>query len=92
VTTVTTTSDVATWMLGELERRRYLEQEQVAWDIQRKFGKQFTYHNENGNPAIDKKVLTAFRKLSGDGVIWSRSERHWRYRVHTDKPGRQQDD
>lgn len=35
-------------------------------------GPEFIYENDNGNPAIDKRVLRAFRKASGDTVVWDR--------------------
>jgi len=86
----TTPEQVAQWMLSELKRVKYLYQETVVYDIASQFGKQFNYYNDNGNPAIDKKVLAAFRKLTGDTVIWERGERMWRFREKHDEPGRQQ--
>jgi len=85
-----TDADVAAWMVEELQRKSHLYQEEVAWDIQRKFGKPFVYDNENGNPAISPGVLKEFKKLTPD-VVWSRGERFWRARIASDKPGRQQD-
>ncbi|HYD81282.1 MAG TPA: hypothetical protein VEC06_15860 [Paucimonas sp.] len=86
----TTPDDVAKWMLSELQREKYLYQETVVYDIASKFGEEFTYCNDNGNPAIGKKVLSAFKKLTGDSVIWERGERMWRFREEYDDPGRQQ--
>ena len=54
------------------------------------FGDDFVYINENGNLAIEKKVLNVFRKLTDDSVVWSRGERMWRLREENDEPGRQQ--
>lgn len=85
-----THEDVAKWMLDELKRVKYLYQETVVYDIESKFGAAFTYENDNGNLAIDKRVLAAFRKLTGDSVIWERGERLWRFREDHDEPGRQQ--
>ena len=53
-----------------------------------KFGSEFTYHNAKGNLAIDKRVLAAFKKLTGDSIIWERSLWLWRLRSLTDGPGR----
>ncbi len=86
----TTPEDVAKWMLSELQREKYLYQESVVYDIASKFGEDFTYDNDNGNPAIGRKVLAAFKQLTGDSVIWERGERLWRYREKHDEPGRQQ--
>jgi hypothetical protein len=83
--------EIAAWMLDELERVNYLYQETVVYQISAKFGKESTCINENGNLAIGKDVLSAFRKVSGDSVVWERGERMWRKRASYDSPGRQQD-
>jgi hypothetical protein len=82
---------VAEWMLSEVEQRRCLAQETAVSDISTQFGQQFTYQNENGNWAISRNVLAEFRKISGDKVVWERSERQWRKRQTCDSPGRQQE-
>ena len=86
-----TDADVAAWMVEELKTKKNLYQEQVAWDIKRRFGKSFVYDNANGNPAISKSVLKEFNKLTKENVVWSRSDRYWRARAASDKLGRQQD-
>lgn len=86
-----TPEDVAQWMFDELRRRGVLEQETAAHEIQERFGARFVYTNANGNLAIDKRVLAAFRKLTGDDYVWERGAREWRKRASYDKPGRQQD-
>ena len=87
----TTPKDVAQWMMEELKRVNYLYQETVVYDIDSKFGDEFTYINDNGNLAISKNVLAAFRKLNEGNVIWERGEKMWRFRESYDSPGRQQD-
>jgi hypothetical protein len=84
-------NEVAVWMLEELERVKFLYQETAVYDIATKFGQQFTYINANGNMAIRKGVLDAFAKLTGDAVVFERTERMWRKRQPYDRPGRQQD-
>ena len=72
-----TDADVAQWMKDEFDKKDYcLYQEEVARGIVKKFGKQFTHQKENGNPAISKKVLKIFRRLTPDAV-WSRGELGW---------------
>jgi len=83
--------DVADFMLAEVLTKGYVEQESMVWDIAKKCGSEFTYDNENGNPAIDKKVLKEFRKKSENLVVWVRSERAWRKRETYDEPSRMQD-
>ena len=86
-----TAQEIATWMLKELERANELYQEDVVYEIASQFGNEFAYDNENGNLAIRKDILAAFRKLTGDSVIWVRGERYWRKREAFDEPGRQQE-
>jgi hypothetical protein len=82
---------IAAWMFEELQRTKALYQETAVYDIAKRFGKEFTYTNVSGNIAIRKDVLSAFRKLSGDSVVWERGERMWRMRAAFDVGGRQQD-
>jgi len=78
-------------MADELGRQNgVLYQEDAVSQIADRFGKEFTYENDAGNTAIDKKVLTAFRKLTGDSVVWIGAERYWRRRESGDEPTRQQ--
>jgi hypothetical protein len=87
-----TAESVASWMFQELDKQDgVLDQEDAASQIADLFGEHFTYENEAGNLAIDKKVLAAFRKLTGDSVVWSSAERHWRKREVGDEPGRKQE-
>jgi len=82
---------IAKWMLRELIRAGSLPQATAADRIASKFGEKFTYTNTNGNLAIRKEVLDAFRKLTGDSVVWELGEHTWRRRQSHDHPGRQQD-
>jgi hypothetical protein len=82
---------VAKWMLSQLEREGWLYQEDAVGQIGERFGAEFTYLNDGGNPAIDRRVLRAFRKLTDDKVVWDRSDRCWRRRTLDDAPGRMQE-
>jgi hypothetical protein len=86
-----TPADVARWMRDELDRTGSLRQAEAAEGIEREFGPSFIYVNENGNPAIDKRVLREFRELTEDDVIWDRWEYQWRHRQPGDAPSRKQD-
>ncbi len=83
--------DVALWMLEKLKRERTLYQETAVGEIAHIFGEKFVYDNRQGNPAIDKDVLTEFRKLTEDTVVWERGERAWRFRDDTDPLSRRVD-
>lgn len=85
------TQNVAEWMLAQIGEKKPLYQDKAAWEIKKAFGEEFVYSNDNGNPAIAKKVLAKFREISGDDIVWSRGDYCWRLRTARDKPGRQQD-
>ena len=82
-------SDVAQWMLNQMNKKRELYQNEVVYLIEEKFGSQFVYENQNGNLAINREVLKEFRKLTEETVLWSRSDFCWRIRCADDpKVGR----
>lgn len=83
--------EAAQWMVDQLNSRQILDQEQAVYALY-KLDKSLTYQNDNGNLAIAKPVLAEYRKLTETmDVVWSRSERQWRFRKQYDKPGRMQD-
>lgn len=78
-------------MLAQIEETDALYQDVAASKIAEQFGEPFVYTNEsNGNLAISKDLLAAFRKLTGDRVVWDRTSLCWRFRNEHDAPGRQQ--
>ena len=54
-------SDVAQWMLAELEKSGCLYQEDAVDKIKSKFDGEFVYENDNGNP---EKGIAEFRRLN----------------------------
>lgn len=80
----------ATWIMGEVETGKHVYQERVARHVRQNIGQDLTYKNGNGNWALDKRINEAFKKLSGDRVVWERSSQCWRLRKPKDKPGRMQ--
>lgn len=85
-----TPETVARWMLAQVKAEGSLYQEEAVAEIEELFGDAFTYENDNGNPAISRAVLKAFRVVSADDIVWERGERMWRTREPFDEPGRQQ--
>lgn len=77
-------------MVEQLAKHKYLDHEIVAYGLIKQ-DKELVGYNDAGNLVVDKKVLAAFRKAMPEDVVWSRGERHWRYRQKRDKPGRMQD-
>lgn len=84
-----TAAEIADWMLGEFETRRTLYQSRVA-NFVRQHNPDLVYRNKQRNWALDKSILAAFRKITSDDVVWSRSQQLWRKRTERDKPGRMQ--
>jgi len=76
-------------MKRELDRNGCLYQAEIVYEIEKRFGAGFIYINNNGNSAIDRKVLKEFRQLTPN-VIWERNARCWRPRERHDDPGRMQ--
>jgi hypothetical protein len=89
---MTTPREIAEWMLEKIKGVKYLYQEEIVYEIAATFGNEFTYINQNGNLAIDKRVLSEFRKLTESFVVWERGEKLWRFREDYDHLGRRQAD
>ena len=86
---VASPEEVAAWMRARFDAGDgYLEQDDAAAGIEDTFGAPHIYERDNGNVAISKEVLAAFKVISGDAV-WDRSARAWRKRSSGDGKGRQ---
>lgn len=85
-----TAKEIAEWMKAELDGKRNLYQSRVATFVFKE-NPDLVYRNKNGNRALHKSILDAFRKATpGDEIVWSRSGQYWRHRRPNDKPGRMQ--
>jgi len=84
------TSDVAQWMLSAVQERDELTQNQAFYEINKLFGSGFTTITNSGSPSIKGGVLTAFKKISEDTIVWERGDKKWRKRQFYDAPGRDQ--
>lgn len=85
-----TTKDVADWMLSIVQQHGELTQNNAYYMINRLFGSGFTTVTNSGSPSIKAGVLTAFKKISEDTVVWERGDKKWRKREFYDAPGRDQ--
>jgi len=83
-------SDVAAWMLSVIQEHGELTQNNAFYEINKLFGSGFTTITNSGSPSIKGGVLTAFKKISNDTVIWERGDKRWRKREFYDAPGREQ--
>lgn len=85
-----TTHDVAAWMLSVIEDTGELTQNNAYYEINKRFGSSFTTVTNSGSPSIKGGVLTAFKNMTEDTVVWERGEKKWRKREFYDAPGRDQ--
>ena len=86
----TSSNDVAHWMLSVIQEQGELTQNSAFYEINKRFGRSFTTITSSGSPSIKGSVLTAFKKISDDSIVWSRGDKKWRKREFYDAPGREQ--
>jgi hypothetical protein len=72
---VATPDEIALWILGEVMRHGEVAQKSIVLDIEMRFGAAFVPANRNGNPSVRKDVLSVFRKISNDSVVWMGSKK-----------------
>ena len=77
---------IAQWMLEQYTKYKRLPQSMAARGILTNFGEQYVYKNKQRNWAINKGILEAFRKITPEDVVWSRSSQTWRARAPYDPP------
>lgn len=83
-----TPSDVAEWMLAQIERDSCLYQDDVVDYLVKRKVEELLRENADGNLVIGTAVLSAFKKITETSVVWVRSGFYWRLRVAEDEPGR----
>ncbi|MBC7856297.1 MAG: hypothetical protein IAF94_22940 [Pirellulaceae bacterium] len=77
---------VAAWMARKFRREGTLSQRIAVNEIREKFGEEFSYRNDNGNWAIAKSVLAAFKELTKNNAIYDKVGGRWRMRRSDDDP------
>lgn len=78
--------EVAKWMLSEYSKHHRLSQSSAARGIRAGYGEHHVYKNKQRNWGINKGILEAFKSLTPEGVVWSRSTQIWRARRPNDPP------
>lgn len=81
-------NSIASWMLSKIQKETCIYQEDVVDYLVKAKREDLLTENVDGNQAIGKQVLAAFRKLAPDTVVWVKPDRYWRFRVAEDEPGR----
>lgn len=65
-------------MIDKIRADRYgCYQHEIVDEIEKTYGRDWVYENDNGNPAISPKVLREFRKLHGGSIEWDNGEKSW---------------
>lgn len=82
-------SEVAAWMLSELNQHGCIYQDDVVDYLVRAKADELLRENAEGNQVIGKSVLDAFMKKTQTTVVWVKSDRYWRFRVAEDELGRE---
>jgi len=82
-----TVTEVARWMVSQLEEQGKLNHRELVTDIRTIFGDGFTYRARYGAGALKREVLDEFRALTPEGVVWSFREQAWRRPQPDDSPG-----
>jgi hypothetical protein len=75
-------------MADEFVKQGELHQQDIVWDIEKKFGDKFVNTNENGHQAINEKVLKEFASLTVNSAVWNGRKKYWRQRETWDPPTR----
>ncbi len=79
---------IARWMLDQLRARGVLYQSAVVTYVRKNYGGKYMTHGRPTHQGIQKEILTEFRKLTPDDVVWSRTGLLWRKRRAGDPPGK----
>lgn len=86
---VLSVDDISSWMMSALEKDGCLYQQDVVDYLVKECNEQHLKENAEGNQALSTKVINKFRVDSGDGVVWVKPDKYWRYRVSEDESGRE---
>jgi hypothetical protein len=82
-------TDVAQWMLVELQKHSCIYQDDVVDHIVKSKADTLLRENTVGNLVVGREVLEAFKRATETTVVWVKPERYWRYRVKEDELGRE---
>tara|TARA_R110001583_G_scaffold187532_1_gene348924 strand:- start:2029 stop:2295 length:267 start_codon:yes stop_codon:yes gene_type:complete len=76
------------WMKSQLDKDGCLYQDDVVDYLVRGKADSLLKENNDGNLVLERKLLSEFKKLTPNDVVWVKPDRYWRFRVPEDEPGR----
>ncbi|MGX9362240.1 DUF6953 family protein [Pantoea ananatis] len=82
-------ADVCTWMMSNLANDGCIYQQDVVDYLVKLDSEHLLKENADGNLVLSTSVITQFRKLSANDVVWVKPDKYWRYRVPEDEEGRE---
>lgn len=82
-------SDVAQWMLAELQKHGCIYQDDVVDYLVKSKADSLLRENSDGNLVVGREILEAFKHGTETTVVWVKPDRYWRFRVSEDEPGRE---
>ena len=82
-------TDVAQWMLVELQKHSCIYQDDVVDYLVKSKADTLLRENTDGNLVVGREVLEAFKRATETTVVWVKPDRYWRYRVKEDELGRE---
>jgi hypothetical protein len=83
-----TAMGVAEFMVTYVHEHPVMYSDMIAQLILRHFGEAFVAREEAGAVGPSLEVLTAFKRVAKDEVVWATHSRFWRLRQPSDGPGR----
>ena len=84
-----TPESVACWMLSEAEKHGCIYQDDVVDYLVKADAIALLRENSEGSLVVGQPVLTAFKKITQETVVWVKPDRYWRFRVAEDEPSRE---
>lgn len=81
-------TEASLWMRSRLDKERCLYQDDVVDFLVKAKADELLKENSDGNLVLALKLLTEFRKLTQDEIVWVKPDKYWRFRVSEDGPGR----
>lgn len=79
----------AKWMQAQIDREGCIYQDDVVDHLVKAGLVALLRENADGNLVVTTALLSAFRKLNAETVVWVKPDFYWRTRVAEDEEGRE---
>lgn len=70
-------SQVAGWMLEQLDREGVVDETVLIPEIRERFGEEFLDSDDHGNATVNQKVWKEFGRLTEGTLSWDKVSRCW---------------